>query len=374
MANLRFFSADSHLMEPGDLWEKRLDRKFRDTSPRVIPNPRGGFLFTAPEISPFPVSAGFGAGHSPDEMLEFRKKGYEACRPSGWDPVERLKDQDIDGVLGEVLYPTLGMPLFQLQDAELQLACFKVFNDFSAEFCSHNRQRLIGAALIPLADVNEGVKELQRAAKIGLRGAMISGSPVIPYYDNRYDPFWEAASEVGLPLSLHVITGSTRASTGAMSGMGEAAARAVGAEFYMSMVFEVQRSIVHLVSGRVLERFPQLRFVSAENDVGWIPHFMFRMDHAYEKLTPPTERAIPNLPSEYIKRQIFATFLEDPVAPVAVKLFGEDNYLWGSDFPHTDSTWPKSRQTIERVFAGVDPDITDKILYRNAARVYGLEL
>ena len=111
MGNLRFFSADSHLMEPGDLWEKRLDKKFKDRSPHVEPNPRGGFLFVAPDISPFPVSAGFGAGHSPDEMLEFRKKGYEACRPSGWDPVERLKDQDIDGVMGEVLYPTLGMPL-----------------------------------------------------------------------------------------------------------------------------------------------------------------------------------------------------------------------------------------------------------------------
>jgi predicted TIM-barrel fold metal-dependent hydrolase len=80
------------------------------------------------------------------------------------------------------------------------------------------------------------------------------------------------------------------------------------------------------------------------------------------------------LPSEYIKRQIFATFLEDPVAPVAIKLFGEDNYLWGSDFPHTDSTWPKSRETIEHVFAGVPQEIADKILYRNAAKVYGLEL
>jgi len=266
------------------------------------------------------------------------------------------------------------MPLFQLQDAELQIACFKVFNDFSAEFCSHNRKRLVGAALIPQADVNEGIKELQRSAKIGLQGAMISGSPTIPYYDSRYDPFWAAASDVGLPLSLHVITGSTKSSTGAMSGMGEAAARAVGAEFYMSMVFEVQRSIMHLVSGRVFERFPKLRFVSAENDVGWIPHFMFRMDHAYEKLTPPTERALPNLPSEYLKRQLFATFLEDPVAPVALRLFGEDNYLWGSDFPHTDSTWPKSREIIEHVFAGVPADISDKILYRNAAKVYGLEL
>ena len=95
------------------------------------------------------------------------------------------------------------------------------------------------------------------------------------------------------------------------------------------------------------------------------------MDHAYEKLTPPTER-LPIMPSEYIKRQIFATFLEDPVAPVAIKLFGEDNYLWGSDFPHTDSTWPKSREVIAKDFAGVPDAVARKITFDNAARLYGL--
>src|SRR6202451_2346111 len=127
-AHAHVISADSHMMEPGNLWVDRLDQKFRDEAPRVIKREgKGGFVFVAPGLQPFPVAGGFEAGRSGEELKQFLKtagqdEGYEAARPSGWDPVERLKDQDIDGVMGEVLYPTLGMPLFQLQDPELQVA------------------------------------------------------------------------------------------------------------------------------------------------------------------------------------------------------------------------------------------------------------
>jgi hypothetical protein len=115
MANL-VVSADSHLMEPATLWTDRLDRKFQDKAPKVVQNEDGSYRFVAPGIHPFPVAAGFGIGKSGAELKEHLKKGYEAARPSGWDPAERLKDQDIDGVAAEVLYTTLGMPLFALDD------------------------------------------------------------------------------------------------------------------------------------------------------------------------------------------------------------------------------------------------------------------
>jgi uncharacterized protein len=171
MAELRLISADSHIMEPADFWETRLDAKFRDRSPRVVPRPNGpGFIFTAPGITPFPVAGGFGSGRSGEELKEHMKKGYEAARPSGGDPVERIKDQEIDGVEAEVLYTTLGKPLFALDDADLQRACFHVYNEWLAEFCSHNPQRLIGTALVSLEDIGEGVKELEAARKKGCVG------------------------------------------------------------------------------------------------------------------------------------------------------------------------------------------------------------
>jgi uncharacterized protein len=124
MANLRVISADSHVMEPAGLWEERLDKKFRDQAPRLVKNEkRPGYLFTAPGMTPFPAAGGFAIGKSGDDLKEHLTKGYEAARPSGWDPAERLKDQDVDGVEAEVLYTTLGMPLFRLKAPDLQRAC-----------------------------------------------------------------------------------------------------------------------------------------------------------------------------------------------------------------------------------------------------------
>src|SRR5580704_4555674 len=137
-------SADSHMMEPANLWVDRLDEKFRDKAPRVIKGEgKAGYLFVAPDIPPFPVAGGFAAGRSGEELKEFlsnanKGEGYKAARPSGWDPVERIKDQDIDGVQAEILYTTLGMPLFGLHDTDLQRACFKVYNDWVAEFARHD--------------------------------------------------------------------------------------------------------------------------------------------------------------------------------------------------------------------------------------------
>src|SRR5215469_3192947 len=210
MASLRVISADSHVIEPGDLWTQRLDRAFADRAPRVGTNPIGpGYWLTAPGINPFPLGPNIATGKSGTALSEHLDKGYEGARPSGWDPAERIKDQEVDGVEAEVLYTTLGMPLFGLDDSDLQRACFHVYNEWLADFCAHNPKRLIGTALISLEDIALGVKELEHCAKRGLKGAMIWGSPPAdkPYSSTIYDPFWQAASECRIPLSLHVITG-----------------------------------------------------------------------------------------------------------------------------------------------------------------------
>jgi predicted TIM-barrel fold metal-dependent hydrolase len=373
MADLRLISADSHVMEPLGFWEERLDQKFRERAPKVVPRPDGkGLLFTAPDINPFPVAGGFGIGKSGAELKEHLKKGYEAARPSGWDPAERIKDQEVDGVEAEVLYTTLGMPLFGLRDPDLQRACFHVYNEWLAEFCSYNPKRLIGTALISLEDISEGVKELEFCAKKGLRGAMIWGSPPEdrPYSSQVYDPLWQAASELHMPLSLHVITGKGKESNVGDAFAGDGRSKASVGEIYANLIHEVQRSLSAIIFGGVLERFPKLIIVSAENDVGWIPHYMYRLDHAYEKFNSLLNQPLPMKPSDYIRRQMFATFQDDPVGPSAYKLFGPTNYMWASDFPHTDSTWPESRKVVERDFAGVPEDVRRKIVFENAANLY----
>jgi predicted TIM-barrel fold metal-dependent hydrolase len=337
-----------------------------------------GYLFTAPGVFPFPVAGGFGLGRGGRELGEhFRHSGYEAARPSGWDPVERLKDQDIDGVEAEVLYTTLGMSLFGLGDAELQQACFRVYNDWLAEFCSHDRRRLHGVALISLADIEAGTDELQRCARAGLKGGMIYGSAPAqqPYLSRDYDRLWAAAQDLEMPLSLHVFTRGNRGPQPAVEGP-RVSEYMNFSRAYVRGIHEVQDSLADIIQSGVLERFPRLSIVSAENDTGWLAHFMYRLDHVFEKFGSFSREPQPLTmkPSEYVRRQLWATFQDDPIGPALYQFFGQNNFMWASDFPHTDSTWPHSRQVIETSFQGVPETITGKIVFDNANKLYRMGL
>jgi predicted TIM-barrel fold metal-dependent hydrolase len=79
-------------------------------------------------------------------------------------------------------------------------------------------------------------------------------------------------------------------------------------------------------------------------------------------------------PSQYALRQLWATFQDDPVGPSTYQFFGEDSYMWASDFPHSDCTWPRSREVVERDFASVPAAVKEKIIYGNAAKLYGIGL
>jgi predicted TIM-barrel fold metal-dependent hydrolase len=369
-------SADSHVMEPGDLWEKRLDRKYRDNSPKVGLTDKGVLLFSAPGVRSFPVAFGFGLGLNGQQLFEHitKAKGYESAPAGGWDPIARLKDQDVDGVTAEVMYTTLGMPLFGMNDLELQLACFRAYNDFVSEYCSAAPRRLYGVCLISLADIGEAIKELGRCAQMGFRGAQIWGVPPAerPYYDTDYDPFWAAAQELNMPLSLHVATGKS---------FNEAPKQAEKPLPKMQMlmtrmntIHDVQKSILQFIFGGVFDRFPNLKIISAEHDAGWAAHMVHRMDRQYEKWTGDNEKSLKSEPSDYFRRNVMITFQDDPVAGITAAFYGADNFMWGSDYPHSDATWPHSRDAIARSMANVPEDVRRKITSLNAARIYRMDL
>src|SRR5215467_15357940 len=219
MTDMRVISADSHMTEPGDLWVTRLDQKYRDNAPRVIKKESSGaavtgapYVFVGPGFPPLVVAGVFAAGRSGEELREHMRKGYEAARPSGWDPLERLKDQDIDGVSAEVLYASLGIALLSMTDIELQQACMRVYNDWLSEFCSHAPNRLAGIGLYSLRSLPD-VAEIERFAKRGLKGILVIASNAIelPYSDQSFDSLWRIASETGMPVSLHkpLVSGMT---------------------------------------------------------------------------------------------------------------------------------------------------------------------
>jgi predicted TIM-barrel fold metal-dependent hydrolase len=269
------------------------------------------------------------------------------------------------------------MPLFSLPSTELQRACFAAYNDWLAEFASYSPKRLYPIALISLDDVADGVREMQRCLKRGHRGVQVCGvaPPERPYFASEYEPFWSAAQEMQIPISLHLGTG--RKSMQSAQGRGEM--RLTGRDFMINTtlapVHEIQRSLCSLIFGGVLERFPRLRIVSAENDSGWFPHMLYRLDHFYEKFgTMSDDMKLTMKPSDYVRRNVWVTFQDDMVGPMTWKIFGEDRYMWASDFPHSDSTWPHSHDVIERNFEGVPESVKRKIICSNAAALYRMEL
>src|SRR3984893_8124290 len=310
MADMGVISADSHMTEPGDLWVERLDRRFRDNAPRVIrkeTSPGSAFgapyVFVGPGFHPLTVAGVFAAGRSGEELRDHMKHGYEAARPSGWDPVERLKDQDLDGVSAEVLYPSLGIALLSMTDTELQQACMRVYNDWLAEFCAHSPSRLIGAGLYSLRSLPD-VSEIEHSASKGLKGILVLASNTIeiPYSDERFDPLWRAASEVGVAVSLHKPLVSAMSLTPFMPSP---------ADLQIHCIHVVEQCITRLVYGGVFARFPRLKIVSAENDVGWFPNWVHRLDHVYSKMGNPRPR-LPMKPSDFNKRNPVAAVHDRP--------------------------------------------------------------
>jgi predicted TIM-barrel fold metal-dependent hydrolase len=349
------------------MWAERIDKKFHDRAPHTVRGHGGqeGEFFVCENITPVPVAGFFGSGKSAEELPAHRKRGFEVAPKSVWDPAERLKEQDADGVSAEALYTSMGMLLFGLDDAELRSACFHAFNDWAAEYCSHNPKRLIGLGVISLEDIPAAVAELERIAHKGLHGALIWGAPPEdrPYSSREYDPFWAAAQDLQMPLSLHILTGRG------------------GVQFdprrvlyrYMKLPQEIQLTFADLIVGGIPERFPRLKLVSAENDVSWIPHFMYRLDHAYDRLRHFESLTLPMLPSEYMKRNVVATFqFETTNVKFTREIFGAENILWSSDYPHTDSPWPRSRDIIAQAFAGMSEQDVQKMVGGNAMRLYGL--
>ena len=377
MAEVKIFSADSHVSEPGDLWVQRIDKELQFRAPRMEQRERNGRLqdfFIYEGFPPHPVAIGLGAasrtaGSEDGNPEAFRAagRGYSDARPGGWDPAARLQDQDVDGVVGEVLHTTLAFRLFWMSDANLQRACFRVYNDWLSEFCSYSPHRLVGVPLISLTDIHEAVAELERSAKLGLRGAMIWLSPPAPYpsyASPHYDPFWAAAQEMDMPIVLHENTGGAETRLSPSSYWDEN--MSLGS---IVRPHEVQRTLGQMILSGVLERFPGLKVVSTENHTDWLPWFVGRVARV-RSASYPTKLSLK--PIEYLRRQVSFTYIDEPEAVQCRDLVGAENLLFSTDYPHSAATWPHSQEVVERDTADLPPDVTRKLIHDNALRVFSI--
>ena len=370
MTDNTIISADSHVFEPVNLWETRIDKKFRERGPRFVADYQGkpGTFFVCDGINPRAIASIAAAGIPKEDLVKFKDVHHRDLRAGGYDPVERLKDQDIDGVSGEVLYATYAMQLYQIQEADLQEAAFHTYNEWLVEMCSHAPDRLKGLALISVYNVDHAVKALQHWTQRGVSGAMIANVPPAgtEYSDALYDPLWSTAEEMGLPISIHTLTSNRK--------QNHRFNREVkGAASYPENPLEVMLTLGEILTSPLFDRHPRLKLVLAEADTGWLPWLLERVNRVHERYARQNGIHTKLKPSEYFRRNVMAAFIQDRVGVYTREFTGVDNLMWSSDYLHTDTTWPRSRESIERDFAGVSESDRYKMTCTNAARLYGFD-
>lgn len=366
-------SADSHVTEPPEAYSRYIDPKYRDVAPTIIPNPdptsKSSELYKAEGLAPFSFRTSAAAGMRPQD-ISLSEGGFADMHKGGWDPKYRIEAQNRDGILAEIIYPTIGMLLCALPDADYKHACFNAFNHWMRDFIQEDPKRLIGIGQSAVRSVKDAIADLHQIKEFGLKGVMLPSEPScdMDYDDPAFDPLWEVAIELGLPLSFHVLTGrgphklSKPPRGGMLAGFG-------------SIIRELQDVAGLFIFGRVFERHPDLRIVLVESDAGWVPHFCSRMDHAYKrhrfwmKAEPMAK-----LPSEYFHENVYTTFQDDWVALQNLDLLNPQRIMWANDYPHSDSTWPWSHQLLEHHLAHLTEQQVDWVLRDNVKQLYKLDI
>ena len=366
-------SSDSHVFEPPDLWTTRIDRAFRERAPRMVRIDGADQIVIEQDqvLSGIGLISNAGARFEAPETISGNAR-FEDVHRGGWDQAQHLADMRLDGVAGEVLYPSQGLFYFRIKDGALMSAIFRAYNDWLAEFCATDPARLKGIAMVNLDDVEDGLRELERTAKLGLAGAMITEYPL---EDRRYDQpdyerFWAAAAALGMPISLHTATRRQGKIRGAgHKTLRDASSRATKA-FYPAL------SMCDLILSGVFERHPALTLAIVEFELSWAPHLLDTMDYTYRERH---EEAIYRFkggmkPSDFFHRNVVLSFQEDAIGIRLRDVIGPDNMMWGSDYPHSESTFPRSRKILEEILAGVPEDEQAKIVGGTTARVYGFDV
>ncbi|MEA2640586.1 MAG: hypothetical protein QOF51_1980 [Chloroflexota bacterium] len=326
-------SSDSHMSEPIDLWETRLPAAFHEQAIHIRQEYGRGFY----------------------------------ARQGGYDPVERLKDMARDRIVAEVLYPTFAKDMYHKDRPPAAAeACAHVYNAWLSEFCQEAPDRLWGQAEICLWDIDHAIAELDRCKQAGLAGSTIWMVPPaeIPFSSDHYDRFWAASQELAMPVSMHINTGFGRYGAEVRGDRSDPLAGMKRTATGHKQV--TADALTDLICSGVLERFPQLKLVVAEVEVGWIPFWLTEMDKRSRRST------LPLLPSEYFYRQCYATFTEDEVGGRLLAWYGQDNFMWSTDYPHigTGDVWLFGDEVIGRTLGHLGGDVRAKVLRETVARLY----
>ena len=371
--------ADTHLTEPPDVWTSRVAKKYLDHVPKVVRSAEGKDVWVLDGEPFYTIGATAMAGWP--EPFPNGPPTLEECHPASYDADARLRYMDEVGIWAQVLYPNVAgfgsQRFLMIPDDELKLVCVRAYNDFLRDWASADARRLITIMTMPFWDVDAAVAEVERSIDAGHRGILFTAEPQrfgLPYLgDHHWDPLWSLVQEAGLPVHFHIGSGDI----GGAYAPGRVAAHGTASAYAYASVDLFMKNgvqVADLLTSGVLPRFPDLKFVSVESGIGWIPFVLEAVDHSYLEARPGRSSEWDMLPSEYFARQVYACFWFETVAPA--RLLGDipvDNVLFETDFPHPTCLYGDVRERIEASLATVSDEVRHKILWDNAARLYNVD-
>jgi len=288
------------------------------------------------------------------------------------DPVLRQEDMDLDEVGAEVVYGLSGETLLRIEDPEAVVEMCRIYNDWLVEFCKGSSGRLYGLAAVHDSDVDAAVREARRVAEhrsAGIVGINLAVTrDTLPLWHPKWEPLWATLAELRLPLHVHCFR-SLPLTLEEVDVEGKPRREA-----FFTSVTGFQMSLVHplaaLMGSGVLERYPALGLVLGESSLSWLPYVIQRMDHEFS--TRFKDLKLKMKPSEYWHRQCKAVFQKDRIGLKLIDELGVETILWGSDYPHSDGTWPESSKLFAEDFNFLPADVLRKITYENTGRFYGI--
>ena len=383
-------SADGHVNEPPELWVKNLPVKFRERGPRVIetPNTKGHAWIMEGQTRPsvmgfssmyFRSSKRFDRASLVEGFKQIKDRGvrYEDLFPGSYDPAARVEEILEDSIDAEVIFNGVGTVWTGIKlcpDKELALACYRVYNDWIADFQAYAPERFICNGTLPTTGLDDAIAELHRCAELGLRTVQLESYPSGSFSDPspEDDRFWAAAVELGMPINVHTQfffpvgdLGSKITADGVRAGRERAKQRGLDVQAGSFPVI-----LWHMTQSGVFERFPDLKFVGSEVHTGWVPYYLERFDESVRRNR--REWGLPLLPSEYFRQNVSVVYIVDEIGAHNRYDIGVANIMWGPDFPHSSSAWPVDYELGLEILkrAGASESEIERIMWKNAADIY----
>lgn len=371
--DLILISVDDHLVEPPDMFDEHLPERYRDGGPRVQRKDDGSdvWLFNGGEIPNIGLNAVAGR---PKEEYGIEPTAFDEMRPGCWDVHERIKDMNAGGMLASMCFPSFpafsGRVFAACDDRELALAVVRAYNDWHVDqWCAAYPGRFIPMGLPVLWDPQLAADEVRRLARKGVHSVTFTENPATlgypSFHSDHWDPLWEACSDEGVVLSIH------------LGSSGKLAVTAPDAPIDVMITLQpmnICQAAADLVWSRIPKRFPDIRFALSEGGTGWIPYFLDRLDRTYDMHHLWTGQDLGGqLPSDVFRKHFMTCFISDPVGIQLRHLIGVDNMCWECDYPHSDSSWPDAPEELAAAAAGVPDDELHKIGHENAMRWYSFD-